>query len=275
MLDIHRRALDALLKSDAAEKARMAETLAEDCRSSALHRDFQVAPLLPLRPGRPARPILRPPGEMARRKIGASVEKRAAMIHALAHIELNAIDLAIDMAVRFDDPALPEDFVKDWICIAGEEALHFRLLRERLQNLGFDYGDFPAHDGLWEAAIETRHDPLARLAVVPLVLEARGLDITPKTIEAFAGFGDAESAKILAKILEDEIGHVAAGLRWFRHIAERQDNSDNPADLWRGLVNRHFKGQLKPPFNQAARDQAGMTTDFYDPIPSDGAFSKS
>jgi uncharacterized ferritin-like protein (DUF455 family) len=182
------------------------------------------------------------------------------MIHALAHIEFVAIDLAFDLIGRFGGH-FPPAFVDDWMRVGAEEAMHFALLERRLQALGSGYGALPAHEGLWQAAVETAHDPLARLAIVPMVLEARGLDITPATIERFRGVGDAASARLLSRILIDEERHVLAGTKWFRCLGELR--RVHPASTWRSLVARHFRGSLKPPFNDSARERAGLTRDFY------------
>ncbi len=198
---------------------------------------------------------------MPKRKAGGGREKRIALLHALAHIELNAIDLAWDMIARFGSADLPQAFLDDWVKVGDEEARHFELLSARLAALGAAYGDLPAHDGLWQAAEETAHDLLARLAIVPLVLEARGLDVTPKMIRDLERFGDAESAAVLRIIYRDEIGHVAIGMRWFERIA--RDRGLGVVDAWHALVRRHFKGVLKPPFNGAGRDEAGMPAAFY------------
>jgi uncharacterized ferritin-like protein (DUF455 family) len=215
----------------------------------------------PDRPARPARPALRPPRDMPKRRATGSCANRIALLHALAHIELNAIDLAADMLARFATPERPQAFFDDWVDVAAEEAKHFGLLAGRLGALGAAYGDLPAHDGLWEAAAETAHDLLARLAVVPLVLEARGLDVTPKMSADLARAGDAESAAVLRVIYEDEIGHVAIGRRWFE--AECAARGLAPRSTWLALVRRHFKGNLKPPFNDEGRMAAGMRPEDY------------
>jgi uncharacterized ferritin-like protein (DUF455 family) len=198
---------------------------------------------------------------MPKRSAGGNAAKRAALIHALAHIELNAIDLAWDLIARFGTEAMPRAFFDDWVKVADEEALHFELLSARLSELGAAYGDLPAHDGLWEAAITTSQDLLARLAVVPLVLEARGLDVTPATIADMQRAGDAASAALLERIYQDEIGHVAAGMRWFEHFA-RADGHD-PQRYWQALLRQHFRGVLRPPFNDTARAAAGMPGAYY------------
>lgn len=215
---------------------------------------------MPGRPARPERPQLVPPAQMPKRGKGGSERGRIALLHALAHIEFVAIDLAFDMAGRFG-AGFPPAFVDDWIGVGADEAMHFALLGRRLRTLGSGYGELPAHDGLWEAAAETAHDPLARLAIVPMVLEARGLDVTPATIERFGAAGDARSAAILARILSDEIRHVAAGVKWFGIGCEAR--RIEPVAEWKRLVGRHFRGVLKPPFNDSARSRAGLSRDFY------------
>jgi uncharacterized ferritin-like protein (DUF455 family) len=207
-------------------------------------------------PARPANPPLLAPRDMPRRRAGKSRSERIALYHAIAHIEFNAIDLAFDLIARFAAPGLPQEFYADWIAVGAEEAHHFELLAGRLEALGAAYGDLPAHGGLWEAAAATADDLLARLAVVPLVLEARGLDVTPGMITRLESFGDTEGADILRLILKEEIGHVAAGQRWFAWLAARRGL--DPATTWGDLVKARFKGVLKPPFNEAAREAAGF-----------------
>ena len=199
---------------------------------------------------------------MPKRRNFGSPAGRVALLHALAHIELNAIDLAWDIIARFAEPGLPRDFAEDWVGVAAEEAEHFALLAARLAALGAAYGDLPAHDGLWEAAAATAHDLLARLAVVPLVLEARGLDVTPEMIRRLERAGDDDSAAILDRIYREEIGHVAVGVRWFEWLC-RERRVDAEA-AFHECVRRHFTGTLKPPFNRAARDDAGFPTRYYE-----------
>ena len=198
---------------------------------------------------------------MPKRNAGGNTAKRVALLHALAHIELNAIDLAWDLIARFGKAEMPRAFFDDWVKVADEEALHFELLSARLQEFGASYGDLPAHDGLWQAAANTSQDLLARLAIVPLVLEARGLDVTPATIADMLRAGDEASAALLERIYRDEIGHVAAGMRWFEHFA-RQAGHD-PQSHWQALLRSHFRGVLRPPFNDEARAAAGMPSNFY------------
>jgi uncharacterized ferritin-like protein (DUF455 family) len=213
----------------------------------------------PERPARPDRPRLTRPGDMPKRRALSTVNGRVALLHALAHIEFNAIDLAADIVARF--AGQPRAFYDDWIKVADDEARHFLMLRNRLHDLGADYGDLPAHDGLWEAAQDTADDLLARLAVVPLVLEARGLDVTPAMIERLDKAGDGESADILRIVYREEIDHVAAGARWY--LTECKRRGLDPATTWRRIVAERFKGHLKPPFNDAARQTAGLPADFY------------
>ena len=207
-------------------------------------------------PGRPDRPRLVHPRELPKRGFGTP-EGRAAFIHAIAHIEFNAIDLAWDAAYRFR--GLPEAFYADWVSCAADEARHFVMLRDRLRQLGFDYGDFDAHNGLWEMAEKTAHDGLERMALVPRVLEARGLDVTPGMIERLQGMGDAETVAILEVILREEVAHVAAGSRWFRWYCERAGVA--PAPTFQRLLGEYARAVLHGPFNLDARAAAGFDDD--------------
>lgn len=216
------------------------------------------------RPARPERPLLHPPRDMPRRRNFGAPSGRIALLHALAHIELNAIDLAWDLVARFGGPGLPRAFFDDWVGVAAEEAEHFALLSARLDALGGAYGDLPAHDGLWEAAAVTAHDLIARLAVVPLVLEARGLDVTPEMILRLERAGDPDSAAILARIYEDEIGHVAVGVRWFDLVC--RERGLDPESTYHDRVRRYFTGALKPPFNRTARERAGFPAAYYEKL---------
>ncbi len=222
----------------------------------------------PDRPARPDRPVLAAPGAVPRRRLG-STEGRAALLHAVAHIEFIAIDLAFDMAARFA-PAIAAEgldasaFAADWVRIGGEEARHFKMIAGRMGALDCAYGDLLAHDGLWEAALGTRHDVLARLAVAPLILEARGLDVTPDMMARLRAAGDEDSAAVLEVIYREEVGHVACGKRWFEAVcaARRLD----PIETFRHLRSQVFAGKLKPPFNHEARDRAGLPRAFYEPL---------
>ena len=247
-----------LLTADPRAKLMAARATARAWAKGRLAHRFDAA--MPDRPARPPAPLLLPPNQMPRRgKIG-SQRARIAMLHALAHIEFVAIDLAFDLLGRFGGE-FPAAFTDDWMRVGAEEAMHFALLDRRLRQLGSHYGALPAHDGLWQAAGETAHDAMARLAIVPMVLEARALDITPATVDRFEGVGDAASARMLRRIVTDEIRHVAAGTTWFRHATNRAGLE--PANHYQILVKRHFRGALKPPFNDSARRQAGLTLEFY------------
>jgi uncharacterized ferritin-like protein (DUF455 family) len=247
-----------LLAAEPRDKVKAARDAARAWRQGQLAHNFDVA--MPTRPARPAAPELLPANRMPKRGRAGSTRSRIAMLHALAHIEYGAIDLAFDMAGRFG-AGLPRDFVDDWLGVGADEAMHFALLDRRLRALGAYYGALPAHDGLWEAAAETAHDPLARLALVPMVLEARGLDVTPGLIASFERAGDARSAAILGRIYRDEIRHVAAGARWFARGCESRGLA--PVAHWQLLIRTHFRGTLKPPFNDSARGEAGLSREYY------------
>lgn len=204
-------------------------------------------------PGRPQRPLLVPPRELPRRGFGTPAG-RAAFIHAVAHIEFNAIDLAWDAVYRFR--GMPDAYYADWVGVAADEARHFVLLRARLRELGHDYGDFDAHNGLWEMAEKTAHDALARMALVPRVLEARGLDVTPGMIGKLRALGDDATADILALILREEVAHVAAGSRWYRWLCERA--GVEPRQRFGELLSQYARPVLYGPFNLEARAAAGF-----------------
>ena len=252
-----------LLASDPTAKVEAAVSL-----ERAAKVEFDIKPLsnqLADNPARPHAPMLVPPHAVKRRRLGSQAGRNA-LLHAVAHIEFNAIDLAADMIARFSlDPRLNEterpDFIRDWVTVCSEEAKHFSMVRARLQSMGMDYGHLPAHGGLWEAALKTQHDIAARLAIAPMVLEARGLDVTPNMIEKLTQVGDHESAAILQTIYDDEIGHVRIGTHWFHYIAATTDFS--PRDYFRSLVTEFFHGNVKPPFNIPARDLAGLQKDYY------------
>lgn len=258
-------AIGILRAADPVDKARAAQDAAATWRQAP---DMAAGSSIPPdRPARPERPPLRPPREVPRRRITSGVPGRVALLHALAHIELNAIDLAFDIVARFVHEDLPRAFFDDWVAVGDDEARHYLMLAERLDELGAAYGDLNAHDGLWQAAVETADDLLARLAVVPLVLEARGLDVTPAMIVKLRAVGDDRSADILQVIHDEEITHVAAGGRWFRHVCGVRGL--DPAETYAALVRQHFKGSLKPPFNRASRDAAGLPPEYYEPLASD------
>lgn len=247
-----------LLTADCDRKVMGARAVARDWRLGRLDFTFDVA--MPDSPARPRRPELLPPNRMPKRSRGESVRGRIALWHALAHIEFVAIDLALDMAGRFG-AQMGRGFVGDFLSVAADEAMHFAILQRHLRLLGSTYGDLPAHAGLWEAAEKTRHDVAARLAVVPMVLEARGLDVTPAMIVRVQASGDIAGSRILQRILDDEIRHVRIGTTHFVDwCANRQKI---PESHWKELVGRYFDGAIKPPFNDSARLAAGLSRDFY------------
>jgi len=250
----------AILAADLDLKTALAQETARRWFARTLSMRSPRDPALPLRPGRPARPELIPPKHMEKRSLH-TLKGRIALLHALAHIELNAVDLALDIVARFTTERVPHSFFDGWMQVAFEEAKHFRLVRDRLRELGADYGDLPAHDGLWQAAHDTRNDLTARLAVVPLILEARGLDVTPTLQAKMRETGDHASADILDIIYNDEKGHVAVGAKWFRFLCAREKK--DPAAAFKELVRLNFRSPLKPPFNDIARAEAGLTPSFY------------
>ena len=202
----------------------------------------------------PERPILVEPRDLPKRKLN-SPEGRTALLHAVAHIEFTAIHLAWDHLYRFR--GLPLDYYRDWLGVAREEAEHFEMIRLRLRQLGSDYGELPAHGGLWSIAAETVYDVAARMALVPRFMEARGLDVTPGMIEKLEQAGDPESVAILTRILEDEVGHVALGSRWFLRVCEQRGSA--PEDEYFALIDRHLRGQTRGPFNFNLRRKAGFS----------------
>lgn len=263
MTSLGEAARAVLLTPDPHDKRRAARSFARAWRQGRLaHRcDAQM----PDQPAWPAAPELLAPNQMPKRGKGGSERGRIALLHALAHIEFVAIDLAVDLIGRFGGE-FPAAFVDDWIGVAADEAMHFALLDRRLRALGSHYGALPAHAGLWEAAQVTADDALARLAIVPMVLEARGLDVTPATIERFRGGGDEASARILERIYADEIRHVSAGTTWFGWLCD--ERGFRVVETWQSLVKSRFRGSLKPPFNDSARHDAGLTQEFYAVIAS-------
>jgi uncharacterized ferritin-like protein (DUF455 family) len=220
----------------------------------------------PLRPARPARPELLSPKDVPRRRPGTP-EGRTALLHAVAHIELNAVDLHWDIIARFTDQPMPIGFYDDWVKAADEEAKHFNLICDCLEAMGSHYGALPAHHGMWRAAEDTITDLQARLAVVPMVLEARGLDVTPGMIEVFRKAGEDQALHALQVIYAEEVAHVAYGSKWFNWLCGR-DGSD-PKEVFHTLVRKHFHGSLKPPFNEEKRADAGLPPDFYWPLADD------
>lgn len=242
-----------LAEPDPSTKQRLTEHVAAAWQQGRLRLDPAAAgPVVEL-PGRPERPELVPPRRLDRRKL-TSPAGRAALIHAVAHIEFNAINLAWDAVQRFRD--MPVAFYSDWVQVATEEAYHFALMSDRLREAGYEYGAFPAHDGLWQMARATAHDPLVRMALVPRVLEARGLDVTPGMIERLLEVGDVRTAECLRIILRDEVGHVAAGSRWFRYLCDQRGR--DPEQAYFDLLDEHLAGQVRCPLNLPDRRRAGF-----------------
>ncbi|MER0237807.1 ferritin-like domain-containing protein [Fulvimarina sp. MAC8] len=257
---LRRAAIEALAATDLGEKVRATNLACRLWFGRRIGLHAPDDPKLPTRPGRPEKPDLVHPRFVKRRSVH-SEEGRITLIHALAHIELNAIDLALDIVARFADQPVPRTFFDGWMTVALEEAKHFGLLSRRLEELGSHYGAMPAHDGLWQAVEATAHDLAARLAIVPLILEARGLDVTPSMITKLNEVNDRETAAILEIIYRDEKKHVAIGAKWFRFLCARQ--RIDPARRFQELVRECFRGEVKAPFNDRARAEAGLTPTFY------------
>lgn len=217
----------------------------------------------PLRPARPEKPELLAPRDVPRRRPG-SPQGRIALLHSLAHIELNAVDLHWDIIARFGHLPMPMGFYDDWVKAADEESNHFNLICDCLEAMGSFYGALPAHAGMWRAAEDTAQDLHGRLAVVPMVLEARGLDVTPGMIQIFDRAGEVRAKAALEVIYAEEVGHVAYGSKWFNWLCGR-DHLD-PKEVFHTLVRRYFHGALKPPFNDEKRAEAGLPPDFYWPL---------
>ena len=248
------RLAEALATTDIAEKIALTAKIAADWQAGKL--DWREDVPAQLTCGRPAKPELVTHKEVLQRS-PQTAEGRAHLLHAIVHIEFTAINLALDHAARFRN--MPEQYYGDWIGVAAEEAEHFQLLRERLLSLSHDYGDFPAHAGLWEMAEKTENDVLARMALVPRLLEARGLDATPPIQKKLEAAGDHQSARALDIILRDEIGHVGLGDRWFRYLCAERNLA--PESTYRDLLT-HFKAPWpQAPMNESARLQAGFSQD--------------
>jgi len=219
---------------------------------------------VPDKPARPAHVKVLPARDMPRRGVG-TLENRIAMVHSLVHIESVAIDLSWDLIARFSNNNLPKEFYDDWVKVAEDEARHYSMLNTNIKELGSFYGYLPVHEGLWDSALKTSHDLLARLAIEHMVHEARGLDVTPKTIERFKSAGDTKLANLLQNsILPDEITHVAAGVKWFSYLCKQM--TKNPVSEFIRVVPLYFNGAIKPPFNVQARAAGGMTEEWYIPL---------
>ncbi|MEM6635312.1 MAG: ferritin-like domain-containing protein [Pseudomonadota bacterium] len=258
-------AVEILETADGREKTALARRYAADwvaARTGGESPEVGRA-LPPARPSRPARPQLLSPRDVPRRRPGTPAG-RIALLHAVAHIELNAVDLHWDLIARFPDCPMPVGFFDDWVRAGDEEAKHFNLVCDCLERLDSFYGALPAHAGMWRAAEDTAQDIMGRLAVVPMVLEARGLDVTPGMIEIFTKAGDDASVAALKTIYQEEVGHVAYGSKWFHFLCGR--NEQDPKPVFHALVRKYFHSTLKPPFNEEKRAEAGLPPDFYWPL---------
>ncbi len=267
MAEVFQAVFQALSACTPEDKVRKTQAIFKSWKNDSLDVGPPVTP--PAHPGKPDLPELVPPNSVPRRRIG-STDGRAALMHAVAHIEFNAINLALDMTLRFgpSDEFITEfdqiSFIGDWLSVANDEARHFSLLSSYLAQHGFKYGDFKAHNGLWEAAEQTESDIAARLAIAPMVLEARGLDVTPQMISRFEKIGDKNAVNILSTILEEEIPHVAFGTKWFGYFSSQRGKDSEK--YFHEQVRSYFKGKLKPPFNDLARAKAGLFEEYYLPL---------
>ena len=253
MAELFQRVEAAILETGAAGKCELTAALRRDWLAGVLARD-PASRLLPIDdPGRPARPLLVDPRKLQRRST-ATEEGRLTLLHAIAHIEFNAINIALDAVYRFRD--MPTAFVSDWLLVAAEEASHFQLLQQALLARGSHYGAYRAHRGLWDMVCKTRHDALHRMALVPRVMEARGLDVTPAMIEKFGQVDDGEAVAILRRIYRDEIGHVRIGNHWYAEMC--RERAVDPVSTFHDLLDRYMGGRLRGPFNWAARIEAGF-----------------
>lgn len=254
---IHELAYQCLMERDPAGKVAATQALYHQIFESSKPinkgSDLDKSSAIPI-PGKPDRPELVDPKAVKHRKL-TTPEGRVGLVHAVAHIEFNAINLALDAIYRFRD--MPDQYYRDWLLVAAEESKHFGLLQSRLVTMGHEYGDLPAHNGLWEMAVKTGHDVLTRMALVPRVLEARGLDVTPGMIKRLEQVGDAETIEILEVILQEEIGHVAIGSHWFRYCCENKGLE--PESTFRDLLNEYMGGGLRGPLHTEARLQAGFS----------------
>ncbi len=264
-LTLTQMAVDVLTTADGRAKTALSRTHA--ARWQAAREAGENIPLgdamPPLRPSRPDKPELLNPRDVPRRRPG-SPQGRIALLHAMAHIELNAVDLHWDIIARFSQVKMPMGYYDDWVKAADEESKHFNLICDCLEALGSHYGALPAHAGMWRAAEDTVDDFMGRLAVVPMVLEARGLDVTPGMIEIFDKAGEAQAVSAMNVIYAEEVAHVAYGSKWFHFLCGRHDL--DPKEVFHELVRKYFHGPLRPPFNEEKRAEAGLPPDFYWPL---------
>ncbi len=269
MLSLAEMAVDVLTTAGGREKTALGRHHAATwfaCRAAGTPVPIGQA-FPPSQPARPALPELLHPRDVPRRRPGTAAG-RAALLHALAHIELNAVDLHWDIIARFSHVPMPIGYYDDWVKAADDEAKHFNLICDCLEASGSFYGALPAHAGMWQAADDTKDDLLGRLAVVPMVLEARGLDVSPAMIEMFRKAGDTGALAALETIYAEEVAHVAYGSKWFNFLCGRHDK--DPKDAFHSLVRTYFHGALKPPFNEEKRALAGIPPDFYWPLVTAG-----
>jgi len=258
-------AVDVLRTADGREKTALSKSYAQEWFAA---RDRGERPAVgtgtpPDHPARPDKPELLSPRDVPKRKPG-SAAGRIALLHAVAHIELNAVDLHWDIIARFGHIAMPIGFYDDWVKSAAEESKHFNLVCDCLEQMGSHYGALPAHAYMWQAASDTADDLMGRLAVVPMVLEARGLDVTPGMIALFDKAGADDAVEALKIIYSEEVAHVAYGSKWFNYLCGR--HALDPKDVFHDLVRKYFRGGLKPPFNEEKRADAGLPPDFYWPL---------
>ena len=254
-VSVHEAAYACLMEPDVAQKLLRAEMLYQQfVPLDQLPREASDTVVSVEMPGKPDKPELVAPRAVKSRKLSSEIG-RATLVHAVAHIEFNAINLALDAVYRFRD--MPDQYYRDWLLVAREEARHFGLLQARLKTMGYTYGDMTAHNGLWEMAVKTDHDVLTRMALVPRVMEARGLDVTPGMIQRLEQVGDAATVEILHVILAEEIGHVAIGSRWFKYCCELQGLP--PESTFLELLEAYMGRGLRGPFHTEARLQAGFS----------------
>lgn len=252
---IQEQALLCLLLDDPWQKSQATQRLYQAVKQQGylISKADLVVPALP---GRPEQPKLVSPRDLPRRRNNQQTG-HATLIHAICHIEFNAINLALDAIARFAE--MPDEYYDDWLQVAYEESTHFEMLSEHLKTMGFSYGDFPAHNGMWEMAQKTHHDPLTRMALVPRVLEARGLDVTPSMMNKLRKSGDLRAVEILELILREEVGHVKVGTDWFNYLCKQR--SLDPFTTFKDLLETYFNGEIRGPFHTEARIEAGFTTD--------------
>jgi len=260
MTSLAEMAVEVLATADGREKTALSRAHAAAWRAGGVEIGSAAPPDFP---ARPERPELLHPRDVPKRKPG-SPAGRIALLHAVAHIELNAVDLHWDIIARFTHVPMPHGFYDDWVQAADEESKHFNLVSDCLEAMDSHYGALPAHAGMWRAAEDTADDLMGRLAVVPMVLEARGLDVTPGMIEIFERAGADDAVTALRTIYAEEVHHVAYGSKWFHFLCGREDA--DPKLVFHDLVQRYFKGALKPPFNEEKRAEAGLPPDFYWPL---------